>query len=91
MIQFFIHRSYRLVVISLALGVGGLWYVWYATDQIGSMSALLYGSGVILLNVVLASVSFDRHPYLAKLFIWFSYTILLLLAYNLFMISRGIR
>lgn len=87
---FLFKSRYRLSLFGLVLGLIILWASWYFTEQLVSLFALQYVSGVVLLNVVLAYFAADRQPYLARFLIGISYLLIVLLGYNNVMIIRGL-
>lgn len=90
MIQFFFKSTYRWSLAAILLGLIALWYFWFKTDQIISSSLIVYTTGIVVLNIVLAYFSADRDNYVTRSLFLFSYIILSLALYTLYSVSRGI-
>lgn len=91
MLYYLTRSRYRLLIAGLVLGLIGLWYLWYTTDQIVSAAPIVLTTGFVLLNIALGFFSFTRHHYVTKFIFIFTYGILVLSLYSLYVLSRGIR
>lgn len=90
MIYYIFRSPYRLAIAGLVVLVAALWFAWYRTDQIMSVSPLLYVTLLIFINLILAYFSSSRIVDITRYLFWFSYLALILVAYNLYVLTRGI-
>jgi hypothetical protein len=90
MLTFFTRSRYRFPIYGLLFLLLVDWALWFATGQISGPEPLLYVTGVLLLNIVLAYFATTRIPYLAYFFFSFSYAIALLVAYMIITFARGV-
>lgn len=88
---YLLKSEFRLAIAGLIVGTAGLWYFWYATDQIMSIEPLIYTSGIVILNIALAFFSYNRQFYTTRFIFVSTYFILLLIAYGLYTLTRSIR
>ncbi len=90
MIHYLFKSIYRLPILGLILGVIGIWVLWLKTEQLTNVSLVILTSGITVLNIILGYFSFSRSKYIANTIFLFSYGILLLLVYSIYIATRGI-
>ena len=90
MIHYLFRSRYRFAILGICSALAGLWYAWYRTDQIMSISPLLYASFLVIMNLFLAYYASTRHTIITRYLFLFSYAIIVLVTYNLVILVRGI-